>query len=126
MLTRLLDSVILIDHLNNIEPATHFVLSLDPEETAISVITWTEILVGVNELDWPLVQSFLEQFHLLVIDKHIASQAAKVRRKHGWKLPDAFQAALCLHYRLRLVTRNSKDFDPQKHVFVEIPYVIST
>ncbi len=37
MLERLIDSVILIDHLNGIEKATQFILSLIPENTAISV-----------------------------------------------------------------------------------------
>jgi len=39
MLERLLDSVIIIDHLNGMEAATHFVLGLDPGRTAISVGT---------------------------------------------------------------------------------------
>jgi predicted nucleic acid-binding protein len=41
---------------------------------------------------------------------------------YGWKLPDAFQAALALHHHLKLCTRNTKDFDPKKHSFVEVPY----
>ena len=37
MIERLLDSVILIDHLNAFPRATEFLMSLDPEKTAISV-----------------------------------------------------------------------------------------
>ena len=50
MLERLLDSVILIDHLNGIAQATEFILALDPEKTAISVISYAEILTGLDEL----------------------------------------------------------------------------
>jgi hypothetical protein len=35
MLERLLDSVILIDHFNDIEKATQFILALEPDKTAI-------------------------------------------------------------------------------------------
>ena len=49
MLDRLLDSVILIDHLDSVAAANRFVLDLDPEATAISVITRAEILVGVGK-----------------------------------------------------------------------------
>ena len=45
MLERLLDSVILIDHFNDIEEASTFIAGLDPGKTAISVISYAEILV---------------------------------------------------------------------------------
>jgi predicted nucleic acid-binding protein len=122
MLTRLLDSVILIDHLNGVQEAKQFVLALEPEQTAISVITRAEILVAVNLEDAPLVKALLDQFHLLIIDKPIADLAADLRKSQVWKLPDAFQAALCLYHQIKLTTRNTKDFDPNRHDFVEIPY----
>ena len=124
MLMRLLDSVILIDHLNGVGAAKKFVLALNPEETAISVITRAEILVGVDSEDEDLVKAFLEQFHLLIIDKPIADLAAFLRKSEKLKLPDAFQAALCVYHKINLVTRNSEDFNPSKHKFVEIPYEI--
>ena len=49
MLEIILDSVILIDHFNNQKKATRFVSNLDPNETAISVITRAEILVGFDD-----------------------------------------------------------------------------
>ena len=122
ILTRLLDSVILIDHLNGVQEATQFVTALNPEQTTISVITRAEILVGVETEDVHLVKAFLDQFHLLIIDKSIADLAADLRKSQDWQLPDAFQAALCLYHKLKLATRNTKDFDPDRHDFVEIPY----
>ena len=124
MIKRLLDSVILIDHLNGIEKATRFMLKIQPEQTAISVITRAEILAGINEDDKDAVVSLLDQYELLIIDQPVADMAADLRRIHRWKLPDAFQAALALHHKLKLTTRNTKDFATQKHDFVEIPYAI--
>jgi len=124
MLERLLDSVILLDHLNGLPEANGFVLALDPEITAISAITRTEILVGVEKEKESLVKAFLDQFQLLIIDKVIADLAASLRRTRGWKLPDAFQAALSIHHKIKLSTRNTKEFNPQRCDFVEIPYEI--
>jgi predicted nucleic acid-binding protein len=125
MLERLLDSVILIDHFNGIIPATRFLTALDPDSTAISVITLAEILVGLDEEATRLVRPFLEQFRILSIDPPVAEKAADLRKRFGWKLPDAFQAALALQHHLRLVTRNTKDFDPRQHSFVEVPYRVA-
>lgn len=122
MLERLLDSVILIDHFNDIPKATGFILSLDPVKTAISVISRAEILVGFGEDNIQKAKLLLDQFNLLTIEKDIADEAAELRRKYRWKLPDAFQAALAMHHHLKLTTRNRKDFNPAKFSFIEIPY----
>ncbi len=122
MIERLVDSVILIDHFNGIDKATAFVLALDPGKTAISVITRAEILVGIEETEVQLIKTFLDQYSLLIIDRSIADLSAALSRKYGWKLPDAFQAALALHHKIKLATRNIKDFDPRRYDFVEIPY----
>lgn len=122
MIERLIDSVILIDHLNDVSEATRFIAALNPLQSAISVITRAEILAGLDEEGRAAVTSLLDQYQLLIIDKPVADLAAQLRRTYGWKLPDAFQAALAQHHKARLTTRNTKDFDPEKHDFVEIPY----
>jgi len=124
MLERLLDSVILIDHLNDVPQATEFLLALDPEKTAISVITYAEILTGLDEEGGRGARPLLCSFEMLEIDAAVAEKAAALRRKHGWKLPDAFQAAIAILQDIKLCTRNTKDFNPQKHPFVEIPYLL--
>jgi len=124
VIERLIDSVILIDHLNEIDKATQFILGLNPAQTAISVITRAEILVGLDEQGQTRVKPLLDQYQLLIIDRPIADLAAQLRREHGWKLPDAFQAALAQHHKIKLTTRNTKDFDPKQHGFVETPYLI--
>lgn len=123
-LERLPDSVIIIDHFNDIPKATTFILGLDPGKTAVSVISRAEILAGFDPDEAEEAKLLLDQFTLLHIDKETADKAAELRRIHRWKLPDAFQAALAIQYRIVLSTRNTKDFDPRKHSFIEIPYKI--
>ena len=125
MIKRLLDSVILIDHLNGIRKASQYILGLTAHETAISVISRAEILSGVETKDEGEVRALLNQFPVFIIDRMIADLAASLRKKNKWKLPDAFQAALCLHHGVKLITRNTRDFNPKKHPFVEIPYSLS-
>jgi hypothetical protein len=122
MLERLLDSVILIDHLNGVPQANEFLLALDPTRTAISVISYAEILAGLDEAAMQKALPLLGSFEILEIDAAVAGKAAALRRLHRWKLPDAFQAAIAILHDIRLCTRNTRDFDPQKHPFVEIPY----
>jgi predicted nucleic acid-binding protein len=121
---RLLDSVILIDHFNGIMQATNYLQLLVPDKTAISVITRAEILVGFEAGTEEVALRLLDEFALYPIDRVIADRAAELRRTYGWKLPDAFQAAIALQHNLRLITRNTKDFDPKRHPFVDVPYVL--
>jgi hypothetical protein len=126
MLERLLDSVILIDHFNNISEASTFIAGLDPAKTAMSVISYAEILVGFENETVEKAKALLNHYEVLTIDTSVAEKAGELRRRYGWKLPDAFQAALALHHHLRLCTRNTKDFDPRKHSFVEVPYKLKS
>jgi predicted nucleic acid-binding protein len=122
MLERLLDSVIIIDHFNSVHQATQFLLGLDTEKTAISVITYAEILTGLDGEEERKARPLLCSFVMLEIDMAVAEKAAQLRRQYGWKLPDAFQAAIAIKNDIKLCTRNTKDFNPKKHPFVEIPY----
>jgi len=121
----LADSVILIDHLNGIEPATRFI-EQNAERIAISVITRAEVLSGARPRALAKLKRLLDLFPTLEISADIADRAAAMRRKHRWKLPDAFQAALAKHHGLRLVTRDARDFRPATHRFVIVPYVLPT
>jgi predicted nucleic acid-binding protein len=124
MILRLIDSVILIDHLNGVKKASAFLAGLNPRESAISVITRAEILCGMDDAGFSEAGTLLDQYVLLMIDRAAADAAARLRREHGWKLPDAFQAALAQLHHTQLCTRNTKDFNPQKHRFVEVPYTL--
>jgi hypothetical protein len=117
----LLDSVILIDHFNGIAAATAY-LAEHQADAAISVITRAEVLTGFTPRDAAKARRFLDCFLVLGIDAAAADLAAALRRDHGWKLPDAFQAAIAQQHGLQLVTRNARDFPPKRHRFVVIPY----
>ena len=119
----LLDSVILIDHFNGIGPATRF---LDEEgmDIALSPVTRAEVLTGFSDDHRPLAAELLDQFPTLPITAAEADLAARLRRSEGWRLPDALQAAVARHNVLDLVTRNTKDFPPDRYDFVMVPYAI--
>lgn len=120
----LLDSVILIDHFNGRPEATRFLLE-HRETAAISVITRAEVLTGFDPVGEVQAKSFLNLFPIHVLTEEDADLAARLRREQRWKLPDALQAAVAINRQLILATRNSKDFDPARHSFVAIPYLLS-
>jgi predicted nucleic acid-binding protein len=118
----LLDSVILIDHLNGIRPATTFLRTV--QDACISVITRAEVLSGKMSPGTRDAVVLLNLYPTLSIGPQIADTAADLRRKFGWRLPDAFQAALATVHKLKLATRNTRDFPSEKHSFVVVPYTI--
>ena len=116
----LLDSVILIDHLNAIPAASRYLQSLN--NATVSVITRAEVLAGTDNDNVEPVRRLLDRYPTLTIDQAIADRAAELRRLHRWRLPDAFQAALAEAHKLQLATRNTRDFPPEKHAWVIVPY----
>jgi predicted nucleic acid-binding protein len=116
--------VILIDHFNGHPEATRY-LARVAGESAVSVITRAEVLTGFDPVDSALAVRLLDRFPTLAIDTAVADLAARLRREHRWKMPDALQAALARHHGLELATRNTRDFSPTAHPFVVIPYVLS-
>lgn len=120
----LLDSVILIDHFNNIPQASDFI-SKHQTDITLSVITRAEVLTGFHtKQHLHLAKQLLDHFKLLPLTVIEADLAASLRQIYHWKLPDAFQAAFAKHHQLKLVTRNTKDFNPTIHDFVIIPYTL--
>ena len=121
----LLDSVILIDRFNKVPEARRYVTETRGK-AAISVVTRAEVLTGFSASSRAVAARSLDRFPLLEVTKPVADLAASLRREHGWRLPDAFQAALAAHHDLKLVTRNTRDFSPQRHGFVVVPYTLGT
>lgn len=119
----LLDSTLLIDHLNGVSEAGEF-LDAHGSKSVVSVITVTEVLAGSENQEVGKHELLLDQHDCLNIDGVTAKLAAALRKMHRWKLADAYQAALATRHNLKLVTRNTKDFDPKKHAFVHVPYKI--
>lgn len=119
----LLDSTILIDHLNGIPKATEWLSRLDDDEARISAVTRAEVLVRAGE-KWEQVVAFLEEYVCLPIGADEADIAAGIRNRFQVKLPDAFQAAVAKNEELSLVTRDAADFKKIPHLDVKIPYTI--
>ena len=88
----------------------------------ISVITPAEVLTDFEKADKQRAAMIPDCFPVLELTKPVSDLAADLRRVHGWKLPDAFQAALAQHHHLRFATRNTRDFPPERHAFVVLPY----
>jgi len=119
-LSVLLDSVILIDHLNGITAATRYLASA--QQASISVITRAEVLAGVGLREVDAIKEWLDRYPTWAIDRATADLAAELRRTHKWKLPDALQAAIAQLHGLKLATRNTRDFPPKRYPFVFVPY----
>jgi predicted nucleic acid-binding protein len=119
----LLDSVIIIDHLNGVEQAREF-LVLTRQKAAVSPITRAEVLAGASGENATLCTRLLDHFPTLSIDRETADSAAALRRVHRLKLPDALQAALAVQHGLQLVTRDVRDLPPETFAFVTVPYSV--
>jgi predicted nucleic acid-binding protein len=119
----LLDSTLVIDALNGIPQASAF-LEQHPDSCAISPITRAEILVGTAPSLVTATIRMLGKFANLALGSPEADLAAEYRRLHRLKLPDALQAAAARTHKLKLVTRNSRDFPRAVFPFVEIPYIL--
>ena len=118
----ILDTNILIDYLNGIKEAEQeldrFPIKL------ISVITYIEILVGLEDLE--IIQDiklFLNSCNIVMINSKIADLAVIARKEHKLKVPDAIILATAQSMDALLVTRNTKDF-PTSIPCVRIPYKI--
>lgn len=117
----LLDSTVLIDHLNGIDEAEVF-LRAHATDSCLSVITVNEVLAGSEPDAVRGHELLLDQFACLDVDRLTAKASAALRRVHSWKLADSIQAALALKHGLKLVTRNHRHFKPTTHAFVLVPY----
>ena len=117
----LVDSTILIDHLNGISASTEWLSRLHSDEAVISAVTRAEVLVKAGDA-WEQVMSLLEEYPCLPIGADEADIAAGLRNLYKIKLPDAFQAALARNEDLVLVTRDAADFKKIPDLEVKIPY----
>lgn len=117
----LIDTVILIDHFKNIPAATSY-LRENQGDIAISAITRAEVLAGFSPSDAALAVQLLDRFWTLPADAQVADLAVALRQEYGLNLIDAMQAAIAKIHDLTFVTRNIRDFPPERFDFVLIPY----
>lgn len=116
------DTNILIDYLKGIENAKKELEKF--ESKSISIITYIEVLVGLSSSPHQHdVQSFLESFEIHYLSLPIAELTIKNRKKYKIKIPDAIILSTAEYHQALLVTRNTKDFNPDFPI-VRIPYEI--
>lgn len=118
----LVDSNILIYHLNGEEIATNFLFS-SKSDCYLSWITYIEVLSfsfsAENEKN---VIALLDDFNILGIDGDIARQAVKNRKIKKIKIADNIIASTAQVHNLTLVTRNISDF---KSINIDIKDIFS-
>lgn len=118
----LLDSPIIIDALLGVEPAVAVVDNY--ADRAISIITWIEVLAGIDPSDHPTTKIFLRSFARIELDDEVADATVAVRQQVRLKLPDAIILASARVERRMLLTRDSKDFGRLPGERISIPYTL--
>ncbi len=118
MTSEILDSMIVIDHLNGIPAATAVIEAA--ESPGISLVTWIEVVTGLRGPDSERRgRRMLATLDLHPLSEEVAEQAVLIRRAGRLKLPDAIILATARHLGCILITRNTRDFpvgDPSVHV----------
>jgi hypothetical protein len=115
----LFDTNILIDYMNGIDLAKAEIGRY--QDSAISIITWMEVMAGSNAEDEARIRAFLAVFRCLPITTEVAERAFAVRKQRKLKLPDAIILATAETAGRLLITRNTRDF-PADDPGVRIPY----
>jgi predicted nucleic acid-binding protein len=104
------DTNIVIDALNGVSLAGDEYNLYD--RVLISRITWMEVLVGAVGDDDRLRDFLGTSFEIIPLDLVVAETAVRLRRQYRLRLPDAIIWATAQANQAVLVTRNTKDFDP--------------
>lgn len=119
MVAALFDTNILIDHLNAVPDADAEIDRYG--DRAISVVTWIEVMAGVEGDMAEQTRRYLDGYEVIPVDEGVADRAVALRREHRIKLPDAMIWATAQSEGRLLVTRNTKDF-PAGDPGVRTPY----
>jgi predicted nucleic acid-binding protein len=117
--TPVLDTNILIDHLNGI-PEARAELSRY-KHAAISAVTWAEVMAGGAEGEESLLREFLRRYEVYPFTLEVADTAWRLRRSYRMRLPDAAIWATAKQAGTLLVTRNTRDF-PESEPDIRVPY----
>src|SRR5206468_3447405 len=80
MVKALFDTNILVDYLNAV-PQARIELQRYSEK-AVSIVTWMEVMVGVDPDLEAATRRFLSDFKILAVDEQVAERAVSLRRDH--------------------------------------------
>ena len=107
----LIDSNIIIYHLNGEINATHF-LEEQVEQSCISRLTFIEVLSFPFSTQEEInIKKLLKTFSIIDTSEAIALQCLKNRKIRKIKIADNIIASTAQIHNLVLVTRNTKDFN---------------
>jgi tRNA(fMet)-specific endonuclease VapC len=118
----LIDSDILIDHLDDVPAAVALLNRLAPDRIAISIVTYMEVFQGRLRGPDPAqaqakLQTFLEAVPVLPFSPSVADRCARLRetlrgqnRRVNSRSLDLITAAIAIEHGLVLVTRNVADY----------------
>ena len=113
------DTNVVIDALNGAEEADDEYKRY--ERVLMSLVTWMEVMVGAEGDDAEL-RDFLEtRFEIMPLDSATAENAVQLRRQYHMRLPDAIIWGTAKTHNAVLVTRNTKDFNPDWEG-IRLPY----
>lgn len=106
----LVDSNIIIYHLNGIDVATEFIRQ-NLTESAISRITFVEVMsFEFSDEETANILSLLNSFEIIDTSRTIAHRCVENRKIKKIKMADNLIAATAQSNNLILVTRNTDDF----------------
>ena len=117
----LFDTNILLDYIKGVAAAPNELARYD--DPAISIVTFVEVVVGTTPSTEARERAFLRTFTIVPVETDVAEEAARLRRTHRIKLPDAIIWATARVEGRLLVTRNTKDFPPGDPG-IRHPYVV--
>lgn len=107
----LLDSNVIIDHLNGAHEATTFILN-NSQSLGISAVTRIEVLgfAFPTQKAESAAEELIKSMVNIGISAMIIEHTITLRRKVRIKIPDAIIASTALCHHCVLVTRNTDDF----------------
>ena len=106
----LIDTNIIIYHLNGNQNATDFVIA-NYKNITVSFISYIEVLSYPYTLDeFNEIKKFMDSFYRIDINNQIILQTIDLRKVSKIKIPDCIIGATALINKQTLVIRNVKDY----------------